>query len=56
MSLLKLAAFLLALTLVVPALVWAQSTSWRAAWGAWRQFGAWMGALYALGFVVWLFT
>jgi hypothetical protein len=54
-SLLKLALFLLALTLVVPALVWAQSTSWRLAWLAWRQYAAWMGALYALGAVVWLF-
>lgn len=54
-SLLKLALYLLALTLVVPAFVWAQSTSWRAAWNAWKQFGAWYGGLLLLGLVVWLF-
>jgi hypothetical protein len=54
-SLLKLALFLLALTLVVPALVLAHSTSWRLAWLAWKQYAAWVGALYLLGFLSWLF-
>ena len=51
----KLALYLLAHTLVVPALVWAHSTSWRLALHAWKQYAAWMGAMYALAFVVWLF-
>lgn len=53
-SLLKLALYLFALTLVVPVFVWCQSTSWRTAWLAWRQFGAWMGGLYLLGLLVWI--
>lgn len=41
-------------TLVVPALVLAQSTSARQALAAWRTYCAYMGALYAVGGLVWL--
>lgn len=53
-SVLKLALYLTALTLIVPLLVWAQSTSWRVAWSAWKGYAAWMGGLYAIGLLVWL--
>jgi hypothetical protein len=54
-STIKLGLYLFAMTLTVPALVWLQSTSWRLAWHAWKQYAAWMGALYLLGLVVWFF-
>ena len=54
-SVLKLALALFALTLVVPLFVWGNTTSWRAAFTAWKQFAAWMGALYLIGLVAWLF-
>ena len=41
-------------TLVVPALVWAQSTSARQALAAWGTYCRYMGALYAIGGVAWL--
>lgn len=53
---LKLALILFGMTLVVPLWVWGMSASWRTAWHAWKQFAAWMGALYLLGGVVALFT
>jgi hypothetical protein len=52
--LLLLALSLFALTLVVPAWVWCMSTNWRTAWEAWKGYAAWMGALYAIGLLVWL--
>lgn len=55
-SLLKLALCLFAVTLPVPLWVWGMTTSWRAALHAWKQFLVWMGALYAVGLVVWLVT
>jgi hypothetical protein len=53
-SLLKLALCLAALTLIVPALVWCQSTSWRAAWSAWKQFGTWYFGLLGVALVIWV--
>lgn len=53
-SILKLALCLFAFTLVVPAMVWGQSTSWRAAWAAWKQYGTWYGGLLLVGLTVWL--
>jgi hypothetical protein len=53
MPLLKLALALFVCTLVVPLFVWGQSTSWRAAWQAWKQYAAWMGALYLVGLLTW---
>ncbi len=51
---LLLGASLLAMTMIVPLLVWPM-TNWRTALEAWKAFGAWMGALYFLGAVVWFF-
>ena len=52
--LLLLGLSLFALTLVAPLWVWAVTTNWRAALNAWKGFGAWMGALYLVGLLVWL--
>lgn len=41
-------------TLVVPALVLAQSTSTRQAFAAWGMYCRYMGALYTVGGLTWL--
>jgi hypothetical protein len=51
---LLLALALFALTLVVPLMVWAQSTSWRLALHAWKRYAGFMALMYVAGFVVWL--
>lgn len=51
---LLLALFIVGITLVVPLMVWGQSSDWRLALTAWKQYSAWLGGLLALGFVVWL--
>jgi hypothetical protein len=53
---LLLALALFALTLVVPLMVWAQSTSWRLALHAWKRYAAFMALMYALGLLVWAGT
>lgn len=50
---LLLALVILGFTLVVPLLVWAQSTDWRVAWRAWWQFSAYLLALAVPGILVW---
>ena len=52
-SILKLTLFIFAVTLTVPLMVWAQSTSWRTGWTAWWQFSAWIGGPLLLGVLVW---
>jgi len=54
-KLLLLALCLFACTLPGPLIVWANSADWRQGLKAWVGFASWMGALYALGLVVWLF-
>lgn len=49
---LLLALSLFGCTLVVPLLVLAQSTSLRQALAAWREYGWYIGGMYALGGVV----
>lgn len=53
-KLVLLALCLFACTLPVPLFVWGNTTNWRAALAAWKQFSLWMGALYLLGLIVWL--
>ena len=54
-SILKLALFIFASTLVVPLMVWGQSSDWRTALHAWKQYSLYLGGMLALGFVVWVF-
>jgi hypothetical protein len=53
-SILKLALCLFSLTLIVPAICWGNSGSWRVALIAWKQFAVYMGALYLIGILTWL--
>ena len=48
-SIMQLALSFFALTLIVPLMVWAQSTSWRMAWEAWKAFAMWIGVLLVIG-------
>lgn len=45
---------LFAMTLVVPAFIWGNTSNWRRAFDAWKENAIYLGALYGIGLLFWL--